>query len=79
MTFVSDRGELTTSVAHAVWLWLQNPGSTWTMVQRITPWEQQVAAPHPFEEAVAAAFDLLVPDDHAVAWLKRAAGSARHS
>ena len=37
VSFASDRGDLTPSVAEAIWKWLQDPGATWTSVQRITP------------------------------------------
>ncbi|MGI9384892.1 MAG: exosortase T [Methyloligellaceae bacterium] len=57
-TFVSDRGHVTTNVAEAVWHWLQAPGSVWSTVQRISPWDTPNPAHAAFEHAVAAAFDL---------------------
>jgi exosortase/archaeosortase family protein len=58
VSFVSNRGETTTSVAHAVWLWLKNPGTTWTQVQRITPWEAGAEQQAEWDRAVARALDL---------------------
>ncbi len=57
VTFVSDRGEAATSVAQAVWRWLHDPAATWTMVERVSPWDG-APADSAFEAAVIAAFDL---------------------
>jgi hypothetical protein len=64
VSFVSNRGEATTSVAHAVWLWLKNPGTTWTQVQRISPWDADPAQQSAWDLAVARALDLPVTRDH---------------
>ncbi|MGH6816651.1 MAG: exosortase T [Hyphomicrobiaceae bacterium] len=37
VTFVSDKGHVTTNVATAVWLWLNGQASRWSAVQRISP------------------------------------------
>ena len=37
VSFVSDRGEVTTNVATAVWRWLNGEARAWTAVQRISP------------------------------------------
>ena len=58
VSYVSERGELTTHVAEAVWRWLQAPGTTWRMIQRITPWESPVMATEAFDVAVWLALDL---------------------
>lgn len=61
VTFVSGSGATTHNVAEAIWLWLKQPGTTWTSVQRITPWglaEERRAA---FEAATGAALDLSSP------------------
>ncbi len=58
VSFVSDRGQATTNIAHAVWLWLQQPGTVWTATQRITPWDMDVAERDRFERGVVAALDL---------------------
>ena len=64
VTFVSDRGHATTSVGHAVWLWLGQRGTTWTMVQRISPWDADPASTDDWESHVARAFDLKVTRTH---------------
>jgi exosortase/archaeosortase family protein len=61
VTFVSDRGEIATSVAEAVWRWLQAPGATWSMVQRIAPWQVPVQTLTAWDAAVVRAMDLSVP------------------
>lgn len=58
VTYVSERGEWTTHVAEAVWRWLQAPGTTWRMIQRIAPWELPVEAAENFDVAVWRALDL---------------------
>ncbi|MFZ1828685.1 MAG: exosortase T, partial [Candidatus Competibacteraceae bacterium] len=58
VTYVSERGERTTHVAEAVWRWLQAPGVTWRMIQRIAPWDLPVAAMESFDIAVWRALDL---------------------
>ncbi len=60
VTYVSERGEWTTHVAEAVWRWLQAPGTTWRMIQRIAPWELPVEATATFDVAVWRALDLPV-------------------
>ncbi|MBN9265897.1 MAG: exosortase T [Hyphomicrobium sp.] len=37
VTFLSDRGHLTGSVATAVWHWLRGEAAQWTAIQRISP------------------------------------------
>jgi hypothetical protein len=61
VTYVSERGERTTHVAEAVWRWLQAPGTTWRMIQRIAPWELPVEAAETFDVAVWRALDLTLP------------------
>ncbi|MFO1371462.1 MAG: exosortase T [Candidatus Competibacteraceae bacterium] len=58
VSYVSARGEFTTHVAHAVWLWLQTPGTTWSMIERITPWELSADAVENFDVTVWRALDL---------------------
>ena len=60
VTYVSERGEWTTHVAEAVWRWLQAPGTTWRMIERIAPWELPVEATATFDVAVWRALDLPV-------------------
>jgi exosortase/archaeosortase family protein len=61
VTFISDRGEIATSVAEAVWRWLQEPDATWSMVQRIAPWQASVHTLAAWDAAVVRAMDLSVP------------------
>lgn len=63
VSFISSRGEITTSVAHAVWLWMQHPGTAWTQVQRVTPWDADPARQWAWDRAVARALDLPVTRD----------------
>ncbi len=58
VSFVSDRGSVTTNVATAVWKWLQGEAGNWTAIQRISP---EALAPEQhaqFNRAVIAALDL---------------------
>ena len=61
VSYVSERGELTTHVAEAVWRWLQAPGASWRMIERIAPWESPAAATALFDAAVWRALDLPLP------------------
>jgi exosortase/archaeosortase family protein len=61
VTYISDRGEITTHVAEAIWRWLQTPGTPWRMVQRIAPWELAPTAAAEFDHAVWRALDLTPP------------------
>ncbi|MBK8185089.1 MAG: exosortase T [Candidatus Competibacteraceae bacterium] len=58
VTYVSERGEWTTHVAEAIWRWLQAPGVTWRMIERIAPWELPAGAAETFDVAVWQALDL---------------------
>ncbi len=58
VTFLSETGHTTSNVAEAIWLWLQSPGSAWTSVQRITPWQMPDSDREVLETAVTAALDL---------------------
>lgn len=58
VSFVSDRGHVTSNVAEAVWRWLQAPGGVWTMVERITPVDVPARARTAWDRAVYAALDL---------------------
>ena len=60
VSYVSERGEWTAHVAEAVWRWLQAPGTTWRMIQRIAPWELPAEATANFDVAVWRALDLPV-------------------
>lgn len=58
VSFVSDKGHVTSNVAEAVWRWLQSPGGAWSMVQRITPLDVSDTARTAWDRAVFAALDL---------------------
>ena len=58
VTFVSDRGAVTTNVATAVWQWLQGKARAWTAIQRITSEEAPSNEHDAFNRAVWAALDI---------------------
>jgi len=58
VSFISDRGHLTSNVSEAVWRWMQEPGSAWSAVQRISPWEQDASITRRWDQAVLAALDI---------------------
>jgi len=60
VTFVSEQGHQTTNVAHAVWLWMQNPQMVWTMVQRIRHWHADPALDEQFDRNITQILDLAV-------------------
>jgi len=60
VSFVSDDGQQFHSVAAAVWHWMQHPGSTWSQVQRITPWSSSDSRADQFDEAVLRALDIKI-------------------
>lgn len=57
VSYVSQHGQRVTSIGHAAWIWLQQPGSTWTMVQRISPWQETNGIVQGFDDAVVTALD----------------------
>ena len=58
VSFVSDRGEVTTNVATAVWRWLNGEARAWTAVQRISPELLPELQHQQWTTAVVAALDL---------------------
>lgn len=63
-SFVSDRGERASSVSEVVWRWHRAPGSTWSLVERISPWSACEAQPErcrSFDWALFASLDLPLP------------------
>ncbi len=58
VSFVSSSGFITTNISQAVWRWIQNPTSTWTAIQRITPLGVPEPSRQNFERGVIAALDL---------------------
>ncbi|ASP33388.1 exosortase T [Labrenzia sp. VG12] len=62
VTFTSSTGAVTHNIAEAIWLWLKAPGSSWTSIQRITPWSLAEDRQTAFEAAARAALDLTSPE-----------------
>ena len=63
-SFVSDRGESAASVSEVVFRWLERPGATWTLVERISPFEaceRDPARCRRFDEALFASLDANPP------------------
>lgn len=58
VSFVSGQGHIATSIAHAVWLWLQQPGLSWTMVQRIRRWHANPESDLAFDQSIARYLDV---------------------
>ncbi len=60
-SFVSDRGEVATSMSEVVWRWLEQPDAAWSLIERITPWSTCERTPgrcHELETALLASLDL---------------------
>ena len=58
VSFISDQGHHTSNVSEAVWRWVQEPGTVWSAVQRISPWEQDTSITRRWDRAVLAALDI---------------------
>lgn len=58
VSFVSDQGHITNNIAEAIWLWLREPKTVWSSIQRITPWQMPEDERKGLEASVAAALDL---------------------
>lgn len=58
VSFVSERGTITTNVATAVWRWLHHGERIWTAVQRISPETVPESEHRAWGQAIAAALDL---------------------
>jgi exosortase len=58
VTFVSNKGHITTNVSEAVWHWLNEPAIVWTMLERISPWNAPAQTLIVLDEGVAQAFDV---------------------
>jgi exosortase/archaeosortase family protein len=66
VSFISDKGHITSNVSEAVWRWVQAPRSVWSAVQRISPWEQDTAITRRWDRAVLAALDIDITQRPAV-------------
>ncbi len=58
VTYVADNGLMTPYISEAVWQWLQNRNITWTMVQRISPFNMPKDEIENWDIAVARALEL---------------------
>lgn len=58
VSFVSSTGQIASSVSEAVWHWLLDPDTVWTMVERISPWHLPAPRQEQWEAGVARAFNL---------------------
>jgi exosortase/archaeosortase family protein len=58
VSFFSDKGETSASVAAAVWGWMHRGGAVWTVVQRISPEALPEGEHERWSAAVLAALDL---------------------
>jgi exosortase/archaeosortase family protein len=58
VTFMSNKGHITSNVSESVWRWMQEPDSVWSAVQRISPWEQEATSTSRWDRAVLAALDI---------------------
>lgn len=52
VTYRSDAGHVATSISQAVWLWLRNPHTTWTAIERAHPWDAPASENEAFDEAL---------------------------
>lgn len=57
VTYISSNNDIATSVAEAVWMWLRDPSTTWTVYERLQPWGDE-AAHHHFEDTVLRFYEL---------------------
>jgi len=58
VSFVSSHGHVVSNVSEAVWHWMQNPGGTWSALQRISPWNLDDDENNRWDLAVMAAMDI---------------------
>ena len=58
VTFYSERGQFTTNISEVVWLWLQQPHTTWYALHRIVPVNTPNPSVQEWDTALFAALDL---------------------
>ena len=58
VTFISNKGHITSNVSESVWRWMQEPDSVWSAVQRISPWDKEGTSASQWDRAVLAALDI---------------------
>ncbi len=68
VTFYSDAGHMTTNVSEAVWIWTQNPATTWHALQRITPLHLPETEARKWDQSVFTALDLTPPTPKEIAY-----------
>ncbi len=61
VSFISDRGEVTSNISEAIWRWFKQPTSIWSEVQRISPWNLKNIEHTQWDEAVITALDIEKP------------------
>ena len=64
VSYYASDGRRATSPAEVIWSALQRGGATWTMVERISPWEQcqtEASRCADFDRSLALALDLPQP------------------
>lgn len=58
VSFISSKGHITSNISEAVWYWLQNPKTTWTAIQRISPFTISETERVTWEHSVLTSFDI---------------------
>ena len=58
VSFISNKGHITSNVSEAVWIWMQEPATVWSAIQRISPWEQNDSLTRRWDRAVLTALDI---------------------
>ncbi len=57
VTYVSSNRDIATSVAEAVWMWLRDPTTTWTVYERLQPWSAEPDHQH-FDDTILRFYEL---------------------
>ena len=61
VSFISESGFITTNVSEAVWQWVQQPASSWTAIQRISPWTSHFDQDRDWDIALLNALEISSP------------------
>lgn len=64
VTYLSDAGHTATSISQAVWIWLRNPHTTWTAIERAHPWSAPDHQNEAFDIALARSLEALGDSIH---------------
>ena len=62
VSFISSEGHTAGNVSEAVWHWMQQPGSIWYTLQRISPWNLEDVENERWDHAVMTAMDIRIPN-----------------